>query len=317
MKGATGNFKAEFEVIASGLSFPEGPIALSDGSLLVVEMSAGRLSRVTTQGAIQPIATLGGSPNGAALGPDGHCYIANSGGFKFHNHPGYGWGVVGQSADYSGGRIERVDLATGTVEVLYDSSPEGPLCGPNDLVFDRSGGFWFTDSGKVRESDRDHGSLFYAKADGSFIRRVVHPVTHPQPNGIGLSPDEKTLYYAETATGRVWSFKIVGPGQIEREPFPSPHGGKFVGSVPGYRLLDSLAVEEGGNICVGTLMDGGVTVFSPSGEIIETFSYPDFLVTNLCFGGIDMRTAFVTLSATGRLVKTRWPRSGLRPNFSL
>ncbi len=316
MKKTVDTPPAEFEVIASGLSFPEGPIALSDGSLIVVEISAGRLSRVTAEGTIQPIATLGGSPNGAALGPDGHCYITNSGGFKWHNHPGYGWAVAGQPADYSGGRIERVDLSTGAVKILYDRSPEGPLRGPNDLVFDRSGGFWFTDSGKVRENDRDHGSLFYAKADGSFIRRVVHPVIHPHPNGIGLSPDEKTLYYAETATGRVWSFKIVGPGEIEREPFPSPHGGKFVGSVPGYRLLDSIAIEENGNICVGTLMDGGVTVFSPSGEIVEQFAYPDFLVTNLCFGGADMQTAFVTLSATGRLAKTRWPRAGLKPNFS-
>ncbi|MCC7257298.1 MAG: SMP-30/gluconolactonase/LRE family protein, partial [Gammaproteobacteria bacterium] len=189
---------ADFRVIASDLAFPEGPVALPDGSVLVVEIAAGRLSRVDMGGRVVPLARLGGSPNGAAIGPDGKCYVCNSGGFKWAHHPGYGMMVAGQPADYSGGRIERVDLQTNTVEVLYTGSGVGPLRGPNDLVFDAHGGFWFTDSGKVRDHDRDHGAIYYARADRSLIRRVVYPVIHPHPNGIGLSPDGSVLYMAET-----------------------------------------------------------------------------------------------------------------------
>ncbi len=307
--------EAAFELVAENLGFPEGPIAMDDGSIVLVEIRAGRLSRVGRDGVVRKIADLGGSPNGAAIGPDGKCYVCNSGGFKWHNHPGHGWMVAGQSDDYSGGRIERVALDTGRTEILYDRTPEGKLRGPNDLVFDAAGGFWFTDSGKVRASDRDHGAICYAKADGSMIKRVVSPVIHPHPNGIGLSPDGATLYYAETVTGRVWAFALKGPGEIDPAPFPSPHGGRLLGTAPGYRLLDSLAVEANGNVCVGTLMHGGIAVFDPDGGVRDQISLPDFLVTNLCFGGADMRDVYVTMSATGRLARLRWPRAGLRLNF--
>jgi len=182
-------------------------------------------------------------------------------------------------------------------------------------VFDRHGGFWFTDSGKTRDRDRDHGAILYASADGSFIRRVVHPVIHPHPNGIGLSPDGRLLYMAETATGRVWRFRIAGPGEIDPEPFPSPHGGSLVAGLPGYQLLDSLAIEADGNICVATMMNGGITVLSPDGGFVEHVPLPDLLTTNICFGGSGMRKAYVTLSATGRLIEIDWPRSGLPLNF--
>ena len=70
------------------------------------------------------------------------------------------------------------------------------LRGPNDIVFDEHGGFWFTDHGKVRDRDRDVTGVFYARADGSFIEEVIFPLEGP--NGIGLSPDETSLYIAET-----------------------------------------------------------------------------------------------------------------------
>lgn len=306
----------EFEVVAEHLGFPEGPIAIDDGSLIFVDLRFASLSRVDRDKRVDVVAMLGGSPNGAAIGPDGKCYVCNSGGFKWSQHPNRGWTVVGQADDYSGGRIERVDLNTGKSEVLYDRTPDGPLRGPNDLVFDSEGGFWFTDSGKVRANDRDHGAICYARTDGSMVERVVAPITHPFPNGIGLSPDGKTLYCAETVTGRLWAFKLKAPGVIDPAPFPSPHGGSLLGAASGYCLLDSLAVEAGGNVCVGTLMRGGITVFGAHGGIAERVALPDFYVTNLCFGGADMRDVFVTMSATGRIAKLRWPRAGLRLNYN-
>ncbi|MSO77495.1 MAG: SMP-30/gluconolactonase/LRE family protein [Alphaproteobacteria bacterium] len=294
--------------IASGLAFPEGPIAMPDGSILLVEIKAQALTRIMPDGTKCRVATTGGGPNGAAIGPDGRCYICNNGGFRWHEDA-QGTRPVMQADDYSGGRIEAVDLATGRVEVIYRESDRGPLRGPNDIVFDGQGGFWFTDLGKSRARDRDHGGVYYALADGSRIHEVIYPMI--TPNGIGLSPDGSRLYVAETVPGRLWAFDIVGPGEIRREAWPSPHGGRLVAGVGGYRQFDSLAVDSAGNICIATLFEPGITVISPDGGRVELVAMPDLYTTNICFGGPGLRTAYVTLSMSGRLVALDWPRPGL------
>jgi gluconolactonase len=301
-----------FREIAKGLRFPEGPIAMPDGSVLLVEIERQSLSRVTPDGTVEVLAQHGGGPNGAAIGPDGKCYICNNGGFEWHRGP-EGVRPLMQAEDYSGGRIERVDLETGKVEVVYTGMGERKLRGPNDLVFDNQGGFWFTDLGKSRAHDMDRGGIWYGKADGSFIKEVIHPVL--TPNGIGLSPDGDRLYVAETQTGRVWAWDVVGPGELKRQPFPSPHGGVLVAGLGGYQLLDSLAVDGAGNICVATLMNGGITVISPDGKRVEHIPLPDPYVTNICFGGPELRTAYITLSLSGRLIAMDWPRPGAKLNY--
>lgn len=304
---------SELTEIARGLRFPEGPIALADGSVLLVEIERGTLSRVAPDGTVRVVAAPGGGPNGAAIGPDGKCYVCNNGGFVWVDHPEFGLRPILQPDDYSGGRIERIDIESGAVERLYDGTPQGRLRGPNDIVFDRHGGFWFTDLGKTRVRDFDRGGVYYAKADGSLIREAVHPLL--QPNGIGLSPDEDRLYVAETVTGRLWAFDITAPGELALKPWPSPNGGTLVAGLPGYQLFDSLAVDAAGNICVATLMNGGITVILPDGSRIEHVPMPDRHTTNICFGGPDLRTAYITLSSTGRLVSMRCPRPGLPLNY--
>ena len=300
-----------FRVVTTGLRFPEGPVAMPDGTVLVVEIERGTLTRVTPDGTKQVVAQTGGGPNGAAIGPDGKCYVCNNGGFRWHEADSLLRPVM-QADDYSGGRIERVDLATGSVEVLYRGTGDRGLRGPNDIVFDGHGGFWFTDLGKVRQRDQDRGAIYYGKADGSSLTEVIQPMVHP--NGIGLSPAGDRLYVAESVTGRLWAFEIVGPGEIRREPWPSPNGGRLLAGLPGYQLFDSLAVEAGGNICVATLATGAITTFTPDGDIVEQTLFPDHYVTNICFGSENMRTAFITLSNTGQLVAVDWPRPGLALN---
>jgi gluconolactonase len=295
--------------IADGLKFPEGPIAMPDGSVVLVEIAAERLTRVMPDGRKFLITRMPGGPNGAALGPDGWIYVCNNGGFEWIEDPVHGLRPRYQAPAYSGGRIERVDPETGRIETLYTATEHGPLRGPNDIVFDGDGGFWFTDLGKARERDRDQGGIYYARADGSLIREVVHPIL--TPNGIGLSPDDKVVYVAETEGGRLWAFDIVGPGEIARAPWPSPHGGRFVGAMGVYQRFDSLAVEACGNVCVATLANPCITVIAPDGRIVEQVPTDDLHTTNICFGGPDLRTAFVTLSNSGRLVAIDWPRPGL------
>jgi gluconolactonase len=298
--------------LAAGLRFPEGPVAMRDGSVILVEIEGRRLTRIEPEGKRSTIATFGGSPNGAAIGPDGKCYVCNSGGFSWQEDE-LGLRPTGEPEDYSGGRIERVDLATGAVERLYDRTEHGPLRGPNDIVFDRSGGFWFTDSGKARRRSIDRGGVYYAMPDGSFIAEVGYPMF--TANGLGLSPGEEWLYVAETQTGRIWRFELDGPGSIKRRPWPSPHGGSLLTTLPDYGLCDSLAVDAEGNICLATLMRGGITTISPDGVQMAHIPLPDRYVTNLCFGGPELRTAYVTLSQSGRLIAMEWPQPGLPLNF--
>ncbi len=298
--------------ITTGLRFPEGPVAMPDGSILVVEIERRTLTRVEADGRKEVVAETGGGPNGAAIGPDGKCYLCNNGGFAWHED-GQGLRPVLQAQDYSGGRIERVDLATGKLEVIYTHAGDVALKGPNDIVFDAHGGFWFTDLGKVRVNEIDRGRIFYAKADGSECREVVYPLV--TPNGIGLSPDGTRLYVAETEPARLWAFEVTEPGVVAKEPWPSPHGGRLVAGPGGYQRYDSLAVEAGGNVCVATLINGGITIASPDGASVEHLPMPDLYTTNICFGGPELRTAYITLSMGGRLVATEWPRPGLALNY--
>ncbi len=302
----------DIELVTEGLQFPEGPIIMRDGSVVLVEIRRQTLTRVTPDGRQHVIARLGGGPNGAAIGPDGAVYVCNNGGFEWIDRPDGLTAPHGTPADYVSGSIQRVDLETGAVTTLYAECDGRPLRGPNDIVFDRDGGFWFSDLGKSNAEWMHHGHLLYARPDGSMIKRVREGLV--SPNGVGLSPDGKTVYVAETYTSRVWAFAISGPGELAAsQDMWLP--GKVMGPLPGYQMLDSLAVEAGGKVCVATLVNGGVTAFDPAGGF-EHFAFPDPLTTNICFGGDDMRDAWVTASGTGRLYKCRWPRPGLKLNFN-
>ena len=303
------------EIITDELNFPEGPIYLNDDTVLLVEIASGSLTKVFMNGKKEILCELGGGPNGAAIGPDGYCYICNNGGFE--------WDVskdkkfmrpVLQSKTYKNGRIEKVNLKTGKFQTLYDSCNNIPLNGPNDIVFDKKGNFWFTDLGKVRDRTMDRGAIYWAKADGSSIKEVIHPFM--TPNGIGLSPDEKTLYIAETEGGKLYSYQIIGDGEVKKLEFPlSVNGGLLMNLEGGIKRFDSLAVEKNGYVCVGTLVDGGVSVISPSSGLLEFWSLDDPYITNICFGGNDFKTAFITASYQGMLLKANWHREGLKLNF--
>lgn len=301
-------------VLASGLLFPEGPVALPDGRVALVEIARRTVTMVGADGTKSVLAEPGGGPNGLAIGPDGAFYVTNNGGFEFHEDSD-GVRPTVQAADYSGGRLERVDAETGAVRVVHAETGNGhKLRGPNDLVVDRQGGIWFTDLGKRRTRDLDYGGVYYAAADGSAISEAVHPFL--TANGIGLSPDETVLYVAETEGGRLWAFDLEAPGRVRKQPWPSPHGGRLVYTAGNsYERFDSLAVEASGNICVATLINGGISVIAPSGELVDFVPMPDSYTTNICFGGPNLETAYITLSQSGRLVAMDWPRAGLKLNF--
>ncbi len=301
----------DIHLVADGLRFPEGPIAMADGSVIVTEIEGQVLTRVAPDGMKTTVAETGGGPNGAAIGPDGAIWVTNNGGsFVWLKQDGLT--IPGPTPpEHTGGYIQRVDIASGKVETIYDTCDGRRFAGPNDLVFDHEGGFWFTDHGAGMPEGRKYGALCYAKCDGSHVIRARDHLI--SPNGVGLSPDETVVYMADTQLGRLWAMDIAEPGVLGPQPGFAP--GRVVHTLPGYQLLDSLAVEAGGKVCVATIINGGVTAFDPDGTT-EHFPFPDLVTTNICFGGADMMDAWVTCSSTGKLYKCRWPRPGLKLNFN-
>jgi gluconolactonase len=305
----------QFDIVAEGLNFPEGPVVMPDGSVIVVEIGTGRVSRVWEGGRKEVVAVTGGGPNGAAIGPDGHLYVCNCGAVDFELRT---YKTEGPDAR---GRIERIDLATGKVERLYESCNGRPLQGPNDLVVDREGGIWFTDLGKILQYSWTQGGLYYCKADGSSIQEIFSAPVNGKGfgaisfNGVGLSPDGSTIYVSDTLSTRVIAFDLAAPGKLAPGTGLLGAPDRPIAVVPGDLYLDSLAVTAAGRICVGSIVTGGISVVDPKKGFLEFIGFPDDYVTNIAFGGSDMQTAYITFSASGKLVRTRWPEPGLPLNF--
>ncbi|MCC5952589.1 MAG: SMP-30/gluconolactonase/LRE family protein [Acidimicrobiia bacterium] len=295
------------EIIADGLRFPEGPVVLDDGSLVVTEIERGTLTRIDpATGASEVLADCGGGPNGAALGADGQLYVTNNGGF-------FEWLDTGEliipgarHADHVGGSIQRVDLATGAVTTLYEEADGQRLVAPNDLVVAADGHLYFTDFGVQHDTDfADRPGLWRAALDGSSLTPVVWG-TH-QANGVGLSPDGRVLYAAETHDGRLWAWDVADDGTVPTGGAPGQvHEGRLLHDTDGL-LFDSLGVDGGGWVCVASIgPGGGVTCVAPDGSASERVEAPDDLTTNICFAG---DVAYLTLSSTGRVARIAgWPR---------
>jgi gluconolactonase len=299
----------DFTVVCEGLRFPEGPVWMQDGSVFIVEIEPGRISRITPDGRRETVATPGGGPNGAAIGPDGALYVTNNGGLVCVEENGILFTDGEATPAYQTGRIERIDLRTGKVDRLYDSVDGRQLWGPNDLVFDHDGGMWFTDLGKHFAHRRNDGGIYYARPDGGMIKRVVDGLN---ANGIGLSPDGRKLYAAITDQRLLLEFDVTGRGELA----PTNPAGRVLASFPGRQQLDSLALTADGHVCVGSIFeDHGIAVVDPVTGEYTVRPFPDIYTTNICFGGVDMQDAWITLSTTGRLVKTRWDRPGYRLPF--
>jgi gluconolactonase len=302
----------EFEVLASDLGFTEGPVITDDGAVLAVDIDGGRIVRIA-DGTVSVAATPGGGPNGMALETSKTALVANNGGFLWTevngaripiDHPTH----TNEPPGFAGGWIERVDLTSGDVTVLHRECDGRALRGPNDLVVDEAGGVWFTDHGKGRHASVDRGGLYYIPPSGDTVIEKAFPLLGA--NGVGLSPDGRRVYVAETFTGRLWGWDLAGPGEIRPASgsLTVRHGGVCI--VATRFSFDSLAVEADGRIAIGAIADG-IAVVTPDGSEVDVHPIAGDTTTNIAFGGGDMRRAVITLSRSGRVVETTWPRPGL------
>jgi gluconolactonase len=300
--------------VADGLFFPEGPVALPSGDVIVCELATGHLVRIASDGTKTVIADVGMGCNGLAMGPDGRIWVAHNGGnqWRWSEDKPHPTGLAPD--DWEGGYIKAVDTVTGVVEVIATHADGRRFSGLNDLVFDAEGNLYFTDSGKHMGIHRIIGGLYYLPRGASEAAALAYPLE--QPNGVGLSPDGSRLYVSETSTAQVWYWDIESPGVLRPGHTPyHPGGGTLLSVIPGYCMLDSLAVDLLGHVCVATLLRGGLNVIKPDGGLEATLHIPDRYVTNICFGGEDLSTAYVTAAEHGKLWAIDWPWPGLKLNF--
>ena len=342
-------------ILSSNLKYPEGPIHCSDGSIMLVEIMGEQLSIVPPEGgASKKIADLPGGPNGAAVGSDGKIYICNDGGFEWIPIPDATnpiiWvpGNQPPKGKYLGGKLQKVDTSNGQVTKLFTECTEREyppgtahppwgtpfeLRGLDDLVVDELGGIWFTDYGKIRERDRDITGVYYVSPDGKSITQKIYPLN--SPNGIALSPDGKRLYVAQTFERKIFYYEIPEPGVIKPNSVTGFDKGSLDGSYLlaadfiGQSVLDSMAVDIEGNVYVATMLpdgnnpysNGGISIISPDG-VVEFVRidlgdvHPAPLPSNICFGGEDMKTAYITCGGSGHLISMPSSIAGLKLNFN-
>lgn len=284
--GGAANGSSE-QVLATGLRFPEGPAVSPDGHLYVVELGGGSISRIRSDGGPEVFAKPGGGPNGAQFGPDGRLFVANCGGFR----------------GAEPGRIETI-APDGSVEVLLSEVDGEPLHRPNDLGFDSEGNFYFTDPvwpGRDQTAtDAPPGHVVFCNAAGEAHR--IH-TGFAFPNGLAVTPDGDRLVVCETGTGKLHAFDIRSPGEVgpprvfcDLGPSGQP---------------DGFAFDAEGCLLACGHGTGRIHVFAPEGgDAIEYIDFDDPGVTNVCFGGREHDTLFVTESGLGRVVTRRWKRPG-------
>src|ERR1700678_151937 len=124
---------ADVRILATGLGFPEGPVAFPDGSVILTDIRNRRVNRVTADGAVSVFSDTGGGTNGLALGPDGALYLCDNGGGVYLLNPSMG---IAPALNYQGGSAQRIDRYTGEPTKLYTQCDGHRLSAPNDLVFD-------------------------------------------------------------------------------------------------------------------------------------------------------------------------------------
>lgn len=302
-----------WRTVTEGLAFPEGPVPLADGTVLVSEMAAGRISRIGADGSHAVVAEVGGGPNGLALLPDGSLAVCQGGGsgWSVRPWPYDGPGSVplflptGPSPSAQPVAVLRV-AATGEVTTLHTADERGePLRKPSDLAVDRHGGLYLTDFGGLQGRTRALAGVLYAPPGGP-LREIVFPVE--LANGICLAPDESELYVTETRTRRVWGFELLEPGVIGawRSVATIPAGGPI-----GFGSADGCCTDADGNVVVATIGRGGVTIVSREGTIVAEAPLDDPMPTNVAFGGPSRRTIYVTCGSSGRLLALDgWPVPG-------
>ena len=294
---------AELEIVAEGLRFPEGPVAMPDGSVILVEIAAGRITRIRPDGVQGDHRRAGQRPERPRARAGRHGSIAST----MAAFPGSK--ARARCARISPPPIMKAAASTGSTSPPARSRlcteaaiTASPCAAPTISCSMRMAASTSPISARCARATATRPAcsmrrptaassprwfIRWTRPTASASRPTARSSTPPRPSAPGSGP------FRSRRRAR------LGPARHLYRP-------------AGFTWFDSLAVEANGNICVATLGESGISVVSPEGALVEFVPTPDFFTTNIAFGGPDMRTAWITLSESGRLAKTRWPRPGLR-----
>jgi gluconolactonase len=282
------------DLILKDLVFAEGPAADAAGNMYFCDFSSGSVWRVT-RGArgfeARPIITESNGCVGLEFAPTGRLYAT-----QFHT-----------------GRILELVLTEdgpAGMRVVVDTYEGESRPGVNDLAMARDGGIWFTNTGDPRRVQRR--GVYYSTTSGAVP--VQHKGPIKRPNGIALSPDGSTLYVVDAGAPVVWSFQVLGPGQLgEARTFADL---AVVGDPAKVKGGDGVAVDVQGNLWVAVPLASAVVVFDPQGQPLGRIMLPEY-PSNCAFGGADGRTLFITartgVYALPTLVEGLWAAKGGAP----
>lgn len=273
----------------------EGPTVDRAGNLYFTELRAQHIYKLGTDGELTVYREHSHAANGLVIDPQNRL-IACEG-----------------AADGQAPRITRTDLRTGTVDVLADGYQGMPFKGPNDVTIDGKGRLYFTDTAG--------GAVYRIDAPGQ-IARVLSAPNVERPNGLQISPDDRTLYIIESGAAPAGSRMIRA---FDLQADGTARGGRVFFDFPG-RSADGMSVDTQGNLYVSAGLNAlappgalaaarawtadalktkaGVYVISPSGKLLSFIPIPEDVITNNAFGGPDMKTLYVTAGRTVFQVRT-------------
>jgi len=261
--------------------FLEGPSFDREGRLYLVDVAFGRILRVSADGAEWTvIAEYDGWPNGLKIHRDGRLFVT----------------------DYRRGLL-IVDPDSGAIEELLTHRYSEGLIGVNDLHFASNGDIYFTDQGQTGLHD-PRGRVYRLRADGEGFGRLEPLIVNgPSPNGLVLSPDERTLFVAMTRDNAVWRLPLMTDDSVSKV-------GRFI-QMSGGGGPDGMAIDEKGGLVVAHVGMGSAWHFSELGEPLHRIRAPAGLATtNVAFGGPENRTVFLTESETGTVLSAELPVAG-------
>lgn len=264
----------EVQKLHTELAFTEGPAWDLKSNLYFTDIPNNRIHKRDAEGKLSVFSE-----------PSGHCN---------------GLMVVGNRllACAMDGQLKEYDLTTGKQTVLASEFNGTRFNAPNDLVIDKTGGIYFTDPRYRAPEPWPQGTeaVYYRSTDGKVTRLIEDRTA---PNGIILSPDEKTLYVVPSMEKQMWAYPVEGPGQIGT--------GKVlceVDQLPDAAMIgggDGLTIDTNGNLYITTAT--GLQVFAPSGKQLGTIKIPEH-PANVAFGGPENKTLFVTARTSVYSVKT-------------
>ncbi len=244
-------------------AFTEGPAADSGGNLYFTDIPGNRIHKLDSKGQLTVFAE-----------PSGHCN---------------GLMVIGDTlvACEMDGRVKQFSLEDASETVLADKYDGKRFNAPNDLVVDRMGGVYFTDP-RFRAPDplpQGREAVYYRAADGNVTRLIEDRTA---PNGVILSPDEKTLYVVPSMEKQMWAYTVDAPGKLS--------GGRVfceLKQAEGQTSSggDGLTIDTRGNLYITSSL--GLQIFSSEGKSLGIIAFPE-QPANVTFGGREMKTLFVT-----------------------